>query len=332
MAVDNISSEKQVIGFVLTGSSIKKTNLKSGVYQITYVPKDQTLDAITLEASYSLTDGFGSIVVASDQDVSFANLSLENDVAIIINPLNSVIQTLSALTLDTITTSSTYTQTGAAARVLVIGGGYSGVVNGAGPFITAPPGYPPAAPTVMRGGGGGRGGDIAIYDSVPLPGSIPVSVGSGAPGGYRYTPAAGGTTTFGSLSSSGGEEGGLQGGGGLSGNLISLPGGTGESAPTKVRASLSDYTPGPFSGGAGGAKAYSQFSPPANGGAGGGIAAGGGGGGGGSTYPANPFARGGGGGGGGGALPGSAGGKAPSPGFMAPAGAGGSGGVFVLRY
>ena len=137
-------------------------------------------------------------------------------------------------TLDTLTTTQTYTQTGPAYVVVVGGGGGGGSSNGGG-----------------AAGGGGSGGVNSGY--ISLTGSTSVTIGAfgvGAAGGTNGTGTTGGTTTIGSISATGGTGGSYGGdpsnntgggaggtpGGGAGGGAQSSgnPGqnGTASSAPT----------------------------------------------------------------------------------------------------
>lgn len=213
-------------------------------------------------------------------------------------------------TLDTITTSGTYTPAAAGiAHVCVIGGGGGGGNGG---------GY---------GGGGGGGSGYATISTLQLTGSgISVTLGAGGAAG-----GTGGTTTFGPLSAAGGAFGGVgtTGSGGNGGN-----GGSGGGSGFGWTASGYSSTGGtggtnganggygngqvPGAAGVGSGVSISAFTTSGSGGGtmgGGGLYAGGGGGG--SQTQ--------GGGGGGGGAPGSSASGATG-------GAGGAGRVFVLRW
>lgn len=92
-------------------------------------------------------------------------------------------------TLDTLTTSGTYTQTGKA-WVVCVGGGGSGSAFYGG----------------WSGSGGGSGG--VASGVVNLTGSLSYTIGAGGTGGVTAFGTAGGTTTFGSVSATGGQPGG----------------------------------------------------------------------------------------------------------------------------
>ena len=115
-------------------------------------------------------------------------------------------------TLDTITTSGTYNQTGPAYVVADGGGGNGGNANG---------NYNGAS-----SGGGGAGGITASF--YQLTGSTSVTIGG----------AGGGTTTFGNLSAAGGNNGGNGegggGSGGAAGGSFGSAGGNGASGRNQV--------------------------------------------------------------------------------------------------
>lgn len=246
-------------------------------------------------------------------------------------------------TVDTITTTGTYTGTGSGI-VFVVGGGNGGNVGSTG------------GPGPGPGGTGGQGGNWAFYYFDSLPGSAPVVIGSGgaANGG------AGGASSFNSLPSAVPAPSAWPGGRG--GGTWGSPGNGGEPFANRAIAS-GPFSPGapaiianfantvpvtfstitPLSGGSGGTNLGPNTPTPTNyapGGGGGGLISGGGrGGNGGITPPTSPplapnqVGAGGGGGGGGGGVPGSPGLPAPSygPGPGGNGGAGGAGRVWVYR-
>ena len=204
--------------------------------------------------------------------------------------------TTSQGTIDSITATGTYTQTGSSAIVMLVGGG-----NGGNP---GSPGGP--------GGPGGSGGTVKLAYFGGLPGNVPVTVGAGGPAG-----SAGGTTTFGAISAPGGGGGG-GGGGGI---------GPASPAPSQTAGAAHPLAPtiNPLGFG---------FPPlastPSFGAA---IGGGGHGGQGGYSAPGPRTWGGGGGGGGGGAFNGSGGGGGLNqPARGGTGGAGGAGAVYVLRF
>lgn len=227
-----------------------------------------------------------------------------------IEPLESdVLSVGSLITADVITSSTTYTQTGAAVVVLV-GGGQAGTqVPGGG------------AP----GGTGGRGGNYRVINTF-LPGNAPVVVGAGGlnPGGL------GGDSSFNGISTSGGVQGGAGAPGGIGPGQVGLTGTPGQSTIDSYGATTSLALPGITVGAAG---AGGSVGPGAGlgGAGGGGFVAGGGGGG--SSFPPPPNAPGGpGGGGGGGGYFAGGGGSPGTPGKVGGVGgSGGAGGVIIFR-
>ena len=127
-------------------------------------------------------------------------------------------------TLDTLTTSGTYTQTGKA-WVVCVGGGGSGAGNSSG----------------WSGGGGGSGGVASGVTN--LTGSLSYTVGAGGAGGVSGQGTAGGTTTFGSVSATGGQPGGI--GSYNTGGLGGSPGGgqgAGYTNQTNYASAAPDYS------------------------------------------------------------------------------------------
>lgn len=327
MAVNSVSSVNP-IGFIVPKSKTIQFSLDSGVYDVVYSPASSNLFAVASSINYIFNNGSGVFTVPSSGTVQFQNTNANYDMAVYLIANNSLTKTVTSLTLDTISTTSTYTQTGLAVKMIIIGGGSSGGRAGNnGP---------------NSGGSGGAGGRLLFQTGVALPGNVPVVIGAGGPGGDG-APIAGGASSFGALSSnsqpfvaSGGNPGqgfpttapqsGLPGSAGTPGESVVVPTGM-----TALIPGLS-----PFAGGLAGAGAAG----PGGAGLGGGIAAGGGGGGGGIT-PA-PFTgqwRGGTGGGGGGGVPGGNGAAGTGPynpstwaSYPTPnSGAGGQGRIYILR-
>lgn len=182
-------------------------------------------------------------------------------------------------TVDTITSSGTYSQTGEALVFLVAGG-----TGGNAGFISAS--------TVGGGAGGGSGG--VLFDQIYIGAPVSVTIGSGGAGGATQgaTGGTGGTTSFGSLSvtNAAGVAGGAGSTIGTAGNGASttanagypvnsgITGGGGGGAGRGTSGAVG--TPG-IGGGATGAfgKGGDGGSSGVNGGAGTGYGAGGGGGG-----------------------------------------------------
>lgn len=235
-------------------------------------------------------------------------------------------------TVDTITSTGTYTGTGSA-LVLLVGGGQGGAIGG----------KPPSQFAGSGGGAGGNGGSMAYYYFDQLPGSAPVVIGSGgiAPGG------AGGDSFFNSLPSNSGPTSITETGRG--GGQWGSPTGNGEtlferrnnfngSLPGSMISFIDTIQqnfaiPGISAGGGGGT--FPGPGASATGGAGGGVMSGGGRGGPSASTPppGSQSSPGGGGGGGGGGVPGSPGatGVIPWNNPGAAGGAGGAGRVWVYR-
>lgn len=259
MAVNDISTELPTLAFLLT-SSASYINLKQGMYALTYSPPSATVTLTLQEPSRTnvYTGGYAILINTTTSNVVFESSVVNTE--FFLSPIASnVAAQTSFSSLEFISTSGTYTQTGIAYKLAVISGGTAGT-NGNQP--------------------GGPGGRLLVTSGTSLPGSVPVTVGAGgvAPGG------AGGVTSFGSVSSSSPLATIANGGG---------PGGAGTPGDAQVQSTGSIMAPllspyGPFAGGGGGTGFGS-------GGAGGGAFAGGGGGAGG--FQSTPEAGGGGGGG-----------------------------------
>lgn len=275
--------------------------LPAGIYRITCVS--------TTNATFAFYDANNNILAntvtsSGTVDVNLATASSSfnyyintgTSIAITISRVASALPSITVSgTLDTITTTQTYTQQGRG-MALIVGGGFAGGV-----------GYFPGV-----GGAGGPSGQMVV-SYVSLPGSVPVVIGSGGVGYGIFTPAApatGGTTSFGAITSAGG----VVGSGGSGGP--SVPG-AGSASP-----SFPMITPG-TTGGGGCGRSGGPTGVWTGAGGGSGIGTGGqggnsqGGGGGGTGYGA-------GGGGGGQAL--------SPPGNYFPGGAGTPGVVYVVRY
>jgi hypothetical protein len=126
-------------------------------------------------------------------------------------------------TLDTLTTSGTYTQTGKA-FVVAVGGGGAGGGNIGG----------------WSGAGGGSGGVASGVTT--LTGSLSYTIGAGGTAGVNVIGGSGGTTTFGLVSATGGSPGGV--GSYNTGGAGGLPGGgagAGYNNQTNYASSSPDY-------------------------------------------------------------------------------------------
>lgn len=271
------------------------------------------------ELKFSTTSGTVTFLLENDYDLMTASLNTGTSISCTLTR-NSSYELYKSSVLDTITSTSTYNETGNG-LVLVIGGGQGGSFSSG----------------ATNGGPGGHSGKAVVKFS-KLNGSIPVVIGSGGTLGLsNNSPAgnSGGSTIFGNISafggsptnigSSGGAGGPFNGPGNHAGGGGAVNGGNG--AATGSGFSIAPYsivTSGP--GGNGGARGQLVFINSLvvyNGGQGGpgGIYAGGGGGGSavGPSQPANYQGSAGHGGGGGGGLPGSG-------------TTGGPGAVYVLRF
>lgn len=266
------------------------------------------------EVRFSTTSGTVTFLLETEYDLMTASINTGTNISCTLTR-NSSYELYKSSVLDTITSTSTYAQTGNG-LVLVIGAGQGG-----------------AFASGLRSGAQGGHSGRAIVKFVKLNGSIPVVIGSGGNLGASNTSPignSGGDTIFGSIQAAGGSPNNVGSSGGAGGPLpapanVAGSGGAingGNGVATGSGFSIAPYsivTSGP--GGAGGYRASEGgMSPgyPAGPGGAGGIYAGGGGGGS-AVNPAWPqFSAAPGGGGGGG--------------LAASGTTGGPGAVYVLRF
>lgn len=216
-------------------------------------------------------------------------------------------------TLDTVTSSGTYTPAAPGiAKVVIIGGGAGGFNGGqSGQY------------GVVNGGAGGGSGYANILDMQLTGNAISVTLGAGGAAG-----GAGGTTTFTGFTAAGGSgsTGGSNGGAGGGIDVNGYPyggGGGGANGSPGSGVSIALLSPYVVSTGGGGGFA-ANVNTTTSGGPGGGGGIYGGGGGGGSSAGNFTYSRGGGGGGGGVAGTSASG--------NLTGGTGGAGRVFILRW
>lgn len=267
------------------------------------------------EVTFSTNSGTVTFLLETDYDMMTARLNTGSNITCTLTR-NSSYELFKTSVLDTITTTSTYEQTGRG-MVLAIGAGEGGTFRtGMGP-----------------GGRGGHSGRATVQFA-NFPGSVPVVIGSGGTIGTSPAPTgnAGGDTQFGSIIAQGGSANvvGSSGGAGGVPNFFNNHGGGGGGGATNGgngAATGSGFSINQYSiisagtGGTGGTGGQTfPFGGSTGGSAGGagGIYAGGGGGGS-STPPAIPGFTGHPGGGGGGGVAGSG-------------STGGAGAVYVLRF
>lgn len=163
-------------------------NVDSGVYTITVSPTSSTAIVSFVSGTSFIgttTTSSGSIVynLATPATTVYIQSNNANDVVTINLTASAPVNTALSGTLDTITTSGTYTQTGLL-WVLAIGGGGGG--SGFGTINAN-----------QMGCGGGAGGLAMFYGNVT--GSTTVTIGSAGTGGaLNNAGTSGGTTSFGS--------------------------------------------------------------------------------------------------------------------------------------
>jgi hypothetical protein len=194
--------------------SFANTVITYGVYRITCV--SSTVSTIYFFNGDTLLTT--AVTASGTVDVSLA--SAPTKIAFSTNTGSSVLITFTFLaspvsssvsgTVDTITASQTYNQTGPAFVVIVGGGGGGGGTN------STYGGY--------RGGGGGSGGVRSAFYT--LTGSTSVTIGAtGNKSGSGNAGNSGGATTFGNLTSNGGGGGDAYEGGGAGGTPGGAEGG-----------------------------------------------------------------------------------------------------------
>ena len=198
-------------------------SLTPGIYTVTCVNTTVAKvhfmsNATTILASATTVSGTVTLNIASDVSSVRIWTDTGSNVVVTITKTAAALTNNWSGTLDTITSSGTYTGTSAS------GYGYAVVVGGGG----GGGGGQDSSPD--NGGGGGGSGD-AIGALVQLTGSIPVTIGApGAAGlGNRYvttgtTGGTGGTTTFGSITAVGGNGGDTYGNPGSGGGTNGVAG------------------------------------------------------------------------------------------------------------
>lgn len=243
------------------GRRYKTTNsFTSGIYEITTSPNttQATVSFDTGSGAFPSTTTVGGVIsynLASDATAAYVTITTGTDIVVTINKVANALAGASISgTLDTITTSGTYNQTGRM-FVLAIGGG-----GGGG-----------CASTDYAGQGGSATNSRGTYFGY-VNSATTVTIGAEGAGGIVGNTASGadgGTTNFGNLASSTGGTGGLGGfgnassggpGGGGAGGQAGNSGGVGNAIST----STPDINNGTYGGGGGGGNGN------LNGGAGGG--------------------------------------------------------------
>jgi hypothetical protein len=305
----SINADSYTVPLALTTYKIVK-NFDAAVYTITTSPNTSqaTIDFYTESTILNTVTVSGTVTLnlATAHTGAFVVTNTGSNVVVTITKVASALSgTALSGTLDTLTTSGTYNQTGLL-FVLGVGGGGGG--GGAG------------GSNNLGGGGGGSGGVTSILSY--FNNSTSYTIGSAGNGGIGSggNGNSGGATSFGNLlsinggaSSSGGGEnggsGGSGGGNGGQGGSNSSPG----NASTFIRTSIVAGT----TGGGGGGAAIGQGTT-AKAGAGSGIGTGGSGG----AHGQN---------GGAGTGYGSGGGGSGSSNSNTTGGAGAPGVIYVLR-
>ena len=212
------------------------TPLPAGVYKIDCTPTSSVLnvefytDATTLLTTAITSSGTITVNIASACDRVRLWLTTGSNTQVTIDRIADSFTNVASGTLDTITASTTYTNTsvsGLAYAALVGGGGGGGGVG-----------------SVVNGGGGGGASGAVVYKLVTLTGSMPIVIGTAGAGGATgaNNGTAGGDTTFAGLTANGG--------GGGTASVTGTPAGAGGSGVTPTGGT---YNSTGSSGGAAGA-------------------------------------------------------------------------------
>lgn len=190
-----------------------------GVYTITTSPSSAIAvidfwSGNTFIGTTRTTSGTVTYNLGTAADLIYVTVDTANTNVTMTLVANAAIVTGLSGTLDTLTTTQTYTQTGKA-YVVVVGGGGGGMGNMFGNF----------------GSGCGGGGGGLLASPVTLNGSTSVVIGAGGTAGTGGNPTpnvnanAGGTTTFGTLTANGGGAGNYASGNGSTGTSGGTPSG-----------------------------------------------------------------------------------------------------------
>lgn len=283
-------------------------NVATGVYTVTCV--NTTVATVKF---FSGTTEIAEVVTVSGTvtynlgtacDTVFIFTDTGSNVVVTLTKTADAISVLSG-TLDTITTSSTYNQTGRVWVLVVGGGGAGGGKNAVG--------------TNIAGGGGGGGGIWSALTTLNTATTVTIGAGGNVVG--NGTSNAGGATTFGNLTANGGGAGVADSGGAGAAGTGNTGGGNatgGTGSPNTNSATGGGQNNQPYNfvkgqNGGGGGGGFSSDSKP-----GGGTTIGVGGNGGGGTSNA-------------GTGYGAGGGGKNATNFAGPGGAGTAGVVYVLR-
>jgi hypothetical protein len=179
-----------------------------GVYTITTSPTSAVAvvdfwSGNTFLGQTRTTSGTVTYNLGTAADLIYVTVDTGNTNVTLTLVANSAIVSGISGTLDTLTSTQTYTQTGKAYAVIV-GGGGGGMGNMFG----------------NNGGGGGGGGGGLLATPITLTGSTAVTIGAAGIAGTGGNPNpnvnanAGGATTFGNFTANGGGGGVREGGGG----------------------------------------------------------------------------------------------------------------------
>jgi len=296
-------------------------NFDAAVYTITTSPptSDATITFFNSSSTLSTSTVSGTITynLATAATGAFVHINTSTNIVVTINKVAAAISgTELSGTVDTITSTSTYNQTGQL-YVLAVGAGGGGGGSYSG--------------NAWNYGGWGGGYGFQTGSTIIANGPTSVTIGAQGNGGnYASAGNAGGSTTFGNtITALGGQPGDYASGGGGTGGRGGSSGSNGQAGPVATSVAHPTITNGTNGGGGGGwSQTNNNTVNVGQTGAGSGIGTGGTGGGySGNAQVAGSAATGYGAGGGGGGSKGSF----PDPYSGAPGGAGSPGVVYVLR-
>jgi hypothetical protein len=202
-----------------TAQKVTRT-VASGVYTISVSPTTSTafvefISGTTYIGNTTTISGSVTFNLGTAADKVFIQSSGASDVVTVNLVASAPVYENISGTLDTITASGTYSQTGLLWVMAIGAGGGAGGGNGGG---------------YIGGSGGGAGGMAIYYGNVAAPTAVTIgAIGTGGSNGASGT--AGGTTSFGSLAVA---TGGAAGRGGSVGNPTDTAGGVGTTGNTLI--------------------------------------------------------------------------------------------------
>ena len=225
------------------------TSTPAGVYTITCpsgtIAKVKFFNGLTEIVEVATVSGTISYNLGTASTSLQVYTNTGTDVVVTITKTADALTGISG-TLDTLTTSQTYNQTGTVWVVVVGGGGAGGGTNGSN----------------TTGGGGGGGGIWTALTTLNT--STTVTIGAGGNGVSTASGNAGGATTFGNLTANGG-------GGGTGVNGTAGAAGTGNTGGNSANGGLGHPNANVATDGGGNSQPYLFVRAGNNGGGGGGT-------------------------------------------------------------